>query len=120
MDKGVIVEQGTHLQLVEAGGMYADMWDAQKMENAPDVPADVAEVLGKEFNQSQSDVSADGADDDLAIDAEDIAPDGQPKKVGLWYCILEIFYEMRGHWRYYVWALVACLIGGPSPPISSG
>lgn len=32
MDAGVVVEQGTHQELVATGGNYAHMWDLQKSE----------------------------------------------------------------------------------------
>jgi len=30
LDKGVIVERGTHQQLLAAGGLYASMWNRQR------------------------------------------------------------------------------------------
>ena len=34
MDHGRIVERGTHRQLLEAGGAYAQMWALQQQEEA--------------------------------------------------------------------------------------
>ncbi len=35
LDRGRIVEQGTHRELLEANGLYASMWAAQHAESAP-------------------------------------------------------------------------------------
>lgn len=43
MDHGRIAEQGTHAQLLAAGGVYASMWDMQKREvPAPDLSEPLA------------------------------------------------------------------------------
>lgn len=112
MDKGVIVEHGTHHELVEKKGMYAEMWNAQKMESAPPAPADLAED-DKPLNASRTSLGLeDEADEALGGDEEALVNTGEPKKVGLWYCLLEIFVEMRAYYWYYIWGVVACLIGG--------
>jgi ATP-binding cassette subfamily B protein len=45
MDKGRIVERGTHAQLLGQGGRYADMWQLQQSGSdavaAPEAVADV-------------------------------------------------------------------------------
>ena len=38
VDKGSIVEDGTHEELLDRGGLYAQMWDAQ---NRPEEPSPV-------------------------------------------------------------------------------
>jgi ABC-type multidrug transport system ATPase subunit len=47
LDKGVIVERGTHYQLLAAGGLYASMWNRQReAEEAREKLARVEEEEG--------------------------------------------------------------------------
>jgi len=44
LDKGLIVERGTHRQLLAAGGLYASMWNRQReAEEAREKLAQVAD-----------------------------------------------------------------------------
>ncbi|MCI0545757.1 MAG: metal ABC transporter permease, partial [Candidatus Rokubacteria bacterium] len=45
MDRGRIVERGTHRALLEAGGMYAQMWALQQEEDPGDPPAGPAPMV---------------------------------------------------------------------------
>ncbi|MNU02068.1 hypothetical protein D3C72_2456690 [compost metagenome] len=42
MDRGHIVEAGSHSELVETGGIYADLWHRQSGGFIPDNDDDVA------------------------------------------------------------------------------
>jgi ATP-binding cassette, subfamily B, heavy metal transporter len=47
MDHGVIVERGTHAELVRAGGLFAQMWALQQQKAAePDEAANDAAEMG--------------------------------------------------------------------------
>jgi ABC-type transport system involved in Fe-S cluster assembly fused permease/ATPase subunit len=48
LDHGRIVERGTHLALLEAGGLYAQMWQRQqaKADDAPVSSAAMAPLIG--------------------------------------------------------------------------
>ena len=39
MDKGRIIERGTHARLLAQGGVYADMWELQQKKRAEDESA---------------------------------------------------------------------------------
>ena len=39
MDKGKLVESGTHVELLERGGLYADLYNTQFRTHTPEVPA---------------------------------------------------------------------------------
>ena len=46
LDKGKIVEQGTHLELLAKGGLYASLWERQR--EADEARERLAEVAGRE------------------------------------------------------------------------
>jgi len=57
LDKGMIVERGTHQRLLAAGGLYASMWNRQR--------------------------EAEAARERLALVAEDeVAPNRNPPEIG--------------------------------------
>jgi ABC-type transport system involved in Fe-S cluster assembly fused permease/ATPase subunit len=67
LDKGVIVERGTHYQLLAAGGLYASMWNRQReAEEAREKLARVEEEEGVEPR------------DGLETDRNSLAVDGLP------------------------------------------
>jgi ATP-binding cassette subfamily B protein len=37
LDQGEIIEEGTHEQLLELGGVYRDLYEKQKLEEALDL-----------------------------------------------------------------------------------
>jgi ATP-binding cassette, subfamily B, heavy metal transporter len=46
LDRGKIVEQGTHLELLAKGGLYASLWERQR--EADEARERLAEVAGRE------------------------------------------------------------------------
>jgi ATP-binding cassette subfamily B protein len=46
MDKGTIVERGTHRELLERGGHYAQMWLLQQQEEAERAKAEAVSPRG--------------------------------------------------------------------------
>jgi ATP-binding cassette, subfamily B, heavy metal transporter len=46
LDQGVIVEQGTHLELLSRGGLYASLWERQR--EAEQARERLAEIAGEE------------------------------------------------------------------------
>lgn len=64
LDKGRIVEEGTHQQLVQTGGIYADLWNRQSGGFLPDQtdPEDELEKTRKAEEEAKAlDQSADAA-----------------------------------------------------------
>jgi ATP-binding cassette subfamily B protein len=47
MDHGHIVERGTHRELLERGGAYAQMWLLQQQEEAERAKAEAVSPLGE-------------------------------------------------------------------------
>ena len=45
LDRGRIVEQGTHDELLAAGGVYREMWELQRKEREADADAEVGVVV---------------------------------------------------------------------------
>ena len=43
LDEGRVVERGTHDELLERGGLYADLWARQAAERSEDTTAEAAE-----------------------------------------------------------------------------
>ncbi|HET7681044.1 MAG TPA: ATP-binding cassette domain-containing protein, partial [Xanthobacteraceae bacterium] len=70
LDKGVIVERGTHYQLLAANGLYASMWNRQReAEEAREKLARAEEEEGGE-NRSPPEIERDTPDSDkLPADA---------------------------------------------------
>jgi ABC-type transport system involved in Fe-S cluster assembly fused permease/ATPase subunit len=60
LDEGVIVERGTHAELLARGGLYASMWNRQReAQMAREILADVEEASpASERNPSAADVAA--------------------------------------------------------------
>jgi ATP-binding cassette, subfamily B, multidrug efflux pump len=59
LDKGVIREQGTHTELVEAGGIYADLWARQSggfiSADALEIEAEEREPVGRMAKRPEKD-----------------------------------------------------------------
>jgi ATP-binding cassette, subfamily B, multidrug efflux pump len=65
LDKGRIVEEGTHQQLVATGGIYADLWNRQSGGFLPD-QTDPEEEQAKKLHAQGAAKALDEASEDAA------------------------------------------------------
>lgn len=65
LDKGVIVEEGTHQQLVQTGGIYADLWNRQSGGFLPD-QTDPEVEQAKKLHAEEAAKALDEASDEAA------------------------------------------------------
>jgi ATP-binding cassette subfamily B (MDR/TAP) protein 1 len=109
MSAGIIIEQGTHDQLLKADGAYARLVKAQDLghadsENDIDTNGEVDEKSVLARTQTQP-ASLPGGEE--AVRKGDNGPE-----YGLLKCVYIVFWEQRNLWRFFLVLLVASVLGG--------
>jgi ATP-binding cassette subfamily B protein len=74
LDQGVIVERGTHQQLLAHGGLYASMWNRQReAQMAREILAEVDDQSTGSNRNPPEPASADDDEEDVLLPAVDAA-----------------------------------------------
>jgi len=128
LSEGVALEQGTHAELMEAGGAYAHLVLAQDLGHEPGIGVGVGIGGEKALNEkhdgepSQSEtepsqppgeIHTDGAEAQRGDGETEVEKsDGSARPVSLLMCIVKICYEQRGQWVSMLITFITCTLGG--------
>jgi ATP-binding cassette subfamily B (MDR/TAP) protein 1 len=113
LNKGAVVEQGTHESLLAAGGAYHRLVSAQQLSVAAD------DVQDQSDESSESEVAHDLADIDRIETRQSAYEITENDSLGtkngrrnLFKCLAIIFYEHRLLWPWFLGGLIGCIMGG--------
>ncbi len=116
MSEGTVVEQGTHLELINKKGHYAALVSAQDLgdeEEAPATvskPADFSEKIDRQMSlQPELELSK-------TADAEAQHLASGTLNYSLLRCIIIMFAEQKKLYFCFILSTIACLIGGATYP----
>ena len=111
MDKGTVVEQGTHRGLVAADGVYARMVRAQELNTVDTTAGGIAE----KFEDSEITRDSDQApESDEKVTFDDDGKKVEAKQPGLLRILGKFFHEQRQYAYLFVAMLVACAAASKS------
>ena len=123
MSQGVLIEQGTHNELLSRGGAYARLVQSQDLERASGKHTsetgeisdeDVAEEDDQHFRKLalKRTVSTTGS-----VHAQPDQPDAtETMGYGLLKCLVLLIKEQPGLWYLYAITAVVSILGGKFPP----
>ena len=108
MKDGVNVEQGTHEDLINKGGMYHSMVNAQQLEplKVPDNEGEYDDlIMPKEIEPHEYSTHESEEEEDLQAGRE-------PSKFGFFHSFCVIAREHKIHWVLYILIIVGAIGAG--------
>jgi ATP-binding cassette, subfamily B (MDR/TAP), member 1 len=114
MSHGSAIEQGTHSELIAAGGAYARLVHTQDLGEQSSETEDGQEKVDVSAQLVRKTTTASAVYAPLQ-DGNDIESKGNRIRFGLMKCIAIILREKKNLWLQFAFIFVACVAGGTIP-----
>ncbi|KMU78210.1 lipid A export ATP-binding/permease protein msbA [Coccidioides immitis RMSCC 3703] len=117
LNKGQVVEQGTHDELLEAHGAYWNLVNAQSLSTVADESSSETENDSQDVQPGELEKVATTKSVRSNLPTEEVPEEVDvSRKMSLFRCLAKIFYEQRRHWVYFLFGGVASVCGGGAFP----
>lgn len=116
MSEGTVVEQGTHSELIDRKGRYADLVSAQDLGEEEEASTKESEPLDLSRTITRQQSYQPGHDPSKGADAEAQAQGSGTMNYSLLRCIFIMFKEQKNLYFRFFLSAIATLIGGATYP----